>query len=97
MNDIVVELKPHVGHQSTRIGVLEVDLGQWMIYANKIHVGYVSKEPGNQINLIHMTLPLSAKEEIRRQVDLLLGRVNSPIANAAVILEEDDDYEESEE
>lgn len=96
MSDIEVTLKPHVGLQSTRIGVLEVDLGQWMIYANNIHVGYVSKKPGTLINLIHMTLPLSAKDEIRRQVDLLLGRVNSPIANSAVILEEDDE-EESEE
>jgi hypothetical protein len=94
MSDIVVEIKPHIGLQRTKIGVLKVDMRQSIVFANGIQVGFIGNRSTSGIKLIHMTLPLSAKEEIKRQVDALLGRVTPPIVNAAVILEEDDTQED---
>jgi hypothetical protein len=94
MNDIKVDLRPHVGKQPTRIGVLEVDLGQWMVFANGFHVGYVGKKAPTRVRIIHQSLPLGAKEEIKRQVDVLLGYETPPAVNAAVILEDEDDTQE---
>lgn len=84
---IIVELRPHTGLKSTRIGVLEVHLGQSMVLANGTHVGYLGDESFAGIKFINLGLPHEAKEEIKRQVDAILGRVTAPVANAAPIME----------
>lgn len=92
--DLVVELVPHMGRQSTRIGVLEVDLGQWRVKVNGFCVGYIDKQPGFGVKLTYQNLPEAAKQIIKDKVDVLLGRVNPPIATSSIIEEDEDDEPE---
>lgn len=91
--DIEVTLAPHLGHQATRLGVIEIDLGQWLVFANGRHVGYVDKRPGFGVKLIAFGLPEVVQQTIKRKVDELLGRETPQIHESAPIIavEDDDD------
>lgn len=90
--DIQVKLIPHVGRQSTPLGILEIDLGQYRIQANGICVGYIAKKPGFAAILTHQSLPQVAKDIIKQKVDDILGRNSPPIATASsIVLEEEED------
>jgi hypothetical protein len=92
--DIEVDLIPHTSLQSTRIGVLEVDLGQYRIRANGFCVGYIDKRPGFGAVLSHTSLPVAVQEIIKQKVDVILGRESPPIATASPIILEEEEYED---
>jgi hypothetical protein len=85
IEDIKVELKPHVGVTETAAGSIEVELPQKVIFVNDVWAGYVGDEPGAHISIILMSLPDIMLAEIKRQVDEIRGNVSRSISQAKVV------------
>jgi hypothetical protein len=93
VDDIEVTLTPQVGTKQTRIGPIEIELGNWIIHANKIQVGYVGKHAGARVKIIHQTLPPEVVDFIKSKVDEMLGRSTPPAAILQAWREDDDEDE----
>lgn len=95
LSDLEVTLETHWGHQASSVGVVKVDLGQYYVRANGVHVGYIAKHNQGNVMFLNMEIPAQVKDAIKEKVDVILGRVTSAHVNGAPILdeafEEDDD------
>lgn len=85
IEDIKVELKPHIGETITEAGSIEVELPQKVIFVNDVWAGYVGNAPGSQISIILKSLPDNMLAEIKRKVDELRGDVSRGISQAKTV------------
>lgn len=82
IEEITVELKPHLGEVDTAAGLVEVKLPQKVVFVNGVWAGYVSDVPGSHISIILKNLPEPMLAEIKRQVDEIRGSVASKITQS---------------
>lgn len=73
-----VDLRPHVGHMGTALGVAEVEFDQWIVFARDdgrdwVQIGYLGKQPGAHLQSI-VALPESQWKAIQ---DALAAKVNA--------------------
>lgn len=79
MLDLVVTLEPHKGVQQTDLGLVEVELDQYRVFAaangRKLCVGYVGKRSGLPFcpTAPFVELPETVQDEIYRQVCQVIG------------------------
>lgn len=85
IEEIKVELVPHVGISESLIGKVEVELPQKVVMVNGVWAGYVGNAPGSHISIILTNLPTAVLDEIKRQVDALRESPTSQIAQAKTL------------
>lgn len=95
--EIKVEIEPHKGVRDTVLGPVEVDLGQYRIFADsgngRVHVAYKDKREGFGIKFLStVKLTPEVQEVIKSKVDELTGQVSPPVATSSHI--EDENAEE---
>lgn len=95
--DIEVSIVTHYGHQSTPLGVVKIDMNQWIVIANGRHVGYIPKREGGMVMFLNLELPQAVKDAIKVKVDAILGHETPDAIDGAPILDEAFEDEEDDE
>jgi hypothetical protein len=89
IDQITVELKPHIGNMPTAVGPMQVRLPQSVIFVNGVWAGYVADAPGSHINIIHSDIPAEVLEVVKAKVDQLRGSVSTAISQVKTIEKND--------
>ena len=79
-SDMKVELQPHTGTRSTKVGPVRVTLPQDVVFINDVWSGYVAHGPNAQVNLLHSDLPAEIVAEVKRQVEAIRGEAVKGVA-----------------